>query len=222
MRQTRRLLISTLLAALAAVMTLYAAASFPTAVKSFTTHSSGDTIQASHINDLQDEVVAIETALLTGPHPPLVFPSTQDASADPNTLDDYEEGTFTPTIGGSTSESGQAYSVQVGRYVKVGKWVHVQGRVTLSTLGTITGNVRIKGLPFTAANVTNAHASASIGAFANLTTSVVSLTGVVVPNTTDLELRMLTAAAASMSTMAQANLSATTDLIFTASYEAEQ
>lgn len=41
-------------------------ASYPTSVHSFTTKSSGDTIQATHINDLQDEVTAIEQGLLNG------------------------------------------------------------------------------------------------------------------------------------------------------------
>lgn len=40
------------------------AASYPTAAKSFTTRVAGDTIQPGHVNDLQDEVTAIETDLL--------------------------------------------------------------------------------------------------------------------------------------------------------------
>lgn len=44
-------------------------ASYPSAVKAFATRNSGDTIQASHIDDLQDEVTAIETGLLTGTAP---------------------------------------------------------------------------------------------------------------------------------------------------------
>ena len=71
-------------------------------------------------------------------------------TADVNSLDDYEEGTWTPVIGGSTSESGQAYSGQTGRYTKVGRLVIVSFRVVLSTRGTITGDIAIKGLPFTA------------------------------------------------------------------------
>lgn len=39
-------------------------ASYPGAIKTFTTKNTGDTIQASHVGDLQDEVTAIETALL--------------------------------------------------------------------------------------------------------------------------------------------------------------
>jgi hypothetical protein len=43
-------------------------ASFPTSVKTFTTHAALDTIEASHVNDLQDEVSAIETDLLLLTH----------------------------------------------------------------------------------------------------------------------------------------------------------
>jgi hypothetical protein len=47
---------------------LYAAASYPSGVKSFTTKTdgAGQTIFAAHINDIQDEIVAIEGALLNG------------------------------------------------------------------------------------------------------------------------------------------------------------
>src|SRR5689334_3549832 len=68
------------------------------------------------------------------------FPGTQNASSNVNTLDDYEEGTWTPGIGGSGGQSGQAYSIQVGSYVKIGKRVFADFTITLSTLGTVTGN----------------------------------------------------------------------------------
>ncbi len=44
-------------------------ASFPTAVKTFTSRNAGDVIQPAHVNDLQDEVAAIETGYLTGTAP---------------------------------------------------------------------------------------------------------------------------------------------------------
>lgn len=44
-------------------------ASYPTAPKSFTVKSAGDTIQPAHVNDLQDEVAAIEGGLLNGTAP---------------------------------------------------------------------------------------------------------------------------------------------------------
>lgn len=44
-------------------------ASYPNAVKSFTTKNAGDTIQPAHINDLQDEIAALEDGLLNGTAP---------------------------------------------------------------------------------------------------------------------------------------------------------
>lgn len=41
-------------------------ASYPTSVKAFTTKNTGDVIQAAHVNDLQDEVTAIETGITAG------------------------------------------------------------------------------------------------------------------------------------------------------------
>lgn len=52
------------------------AASYPTASKSFSTKATNDVIEAAHVNDLQDEVTAIETALLTGGLAHNLIPST--------------------------------------------------------------------------------------------------------------------------------------------------
>lgn len=77
------------------------------------------------------------------------FAATQSASADANTLDDYEEGTWTPEFGGTGGSSGQVYSTQDGTYTKIGNVVYIAGQITLSTLGTITTQARIEGFPFT-------------------------------------------------------------------------
>jgi hypothetical protein len=78
------------------------------------------------------------------------FPSIQVASADANTLDDYEEGTWTPAFNGSTT-SNFSYQVngQVGNYTKIGRLVTATGYLFLSSTGSSTGNLRISGLPFT-------------------------------------------------------------------------
>ena len=77
------------------------------------------------------------------------FPATQSASSDANTLDDYEEGTWTPVIGASTSQSGQSYNVQTGRYTKIGNQVTLTFQVSLTNKGTMTGTyAQLKGLPF--------------------------------------------------------------------------
>lgn len=78
------------------------------------------------------------------------FPATQNASADANTLDDYEEGTWTPVLAGSGGTSGQTYSSQTGNYTKIGRMVSLCFSIIITAKGTITDNLRITGLPFTA------------------------------------------------------------------------
>lgn len=82
----------------------------------------------------------------------ITFPAAASLSTDVNTLDDYEEGTWTPTY---TPASGSFTSISVtgtGRYVKIGKTVYfwAETRTTTATiLGTASGNLYITGLPFT-------------------------------------------------------------------------
>jgi hypothetical protein len=71
------------------------------------------------------------------------FPATQSASTDANTLDDYEEGTWTPNVGGTAT-----YTLQDGRYVKVGQNVFCTGKLIINVLGTGSAST-ISGLPFT-------------------------------------------------------------------------
>ena len=77
----------------------------------------------------------------------LTFPATQVASADPNTLDDYEEGTFTPAIAGSATSGTASYSVQTGVYTKIGRTVFFRIYLLWSG-GTGSGSALITGLPF--------------------------------------------------------------------------
>jgi len=77
----------------------------------------------------------------------ITFPATQSASSDANTLDDYEEGTWTPNVGGTAT-----YTTQVGSYVKIGKLVFIKGNLKINTIGTGATN-NIKGLPFAAGQI---------------------------------------------------------------------
>lgn len=79
------------------------------------------------------------------------FPATQNASAESNTLDDYEEGTFTPTVFGSSTAGVTTYSIQTGQYVKVGQLVYFTITLSISNQ-TGTGNLRFGGLPFISAS----------------------------------------------------------------------
>lgn len=85
----------------------------------------------------------------------ITFPATQSASSDANTLDDYEEGTFTPTVNFATSTSGVVYDYQVGRYTKIGRVVTVQISLSVISTGSSSGFCTIQGLPFTSAFISN-------------------------------------------------------------------
>jgi hypothetical protein len=65
-------------------------------------------------------------------------------------LNDYEEGTFTPTLQFSGLSVGVTYSNRTGIYTKVGRIVHFSGRIDLSSKGTSVGDATIAGLPFAA------------------------------------------------------------------------
>ena len=80
------------------------------------------------------------------------FAPTQVASSDANTLDDYEEGTWTPSLAGQ-SGSLTAYT-SGGYYVKIGSIVTIYGWVRITTAGTAAGYANVYGLPFSIANQT--------------------------------------------------------------------
>jgi len=75
------------------------------------------------------------------------FPATFVGSTDPNTLDDYEEGTFTPVLAGGTTAGTGTYNYQYGKYTKIGRVVHVAIELEWSD-HTGTGNMRVRTLPF--------------------------------------------------------------------------
>ena len=77
----------------------------------------------------------------------LAFPATAVAVANANTLDDYEEGTWTPVITGSTIAGTGTYSVQNGRYTKIGNTVRIYFAVNWSA-HTGTGTTIVTGFPF--------------------------------------------------------------------------
>ena len=85
----------------------------------------------------------------------ITFPATQSASSNANTLDDYEEGTFTPILADNVSVSNAAtMTVQEGFYTKVGNVVTIQIQIVWSGKGSMGGgnNTRIYGMPFAARN----------------------------------------------------------------------
>lgn len=205
------------------------AASYPTSAKSFTTKSNSDATDASQINDVQDEITAIETDLVAGlplarggtgltslaanrvPYSSgsaltsaagltfdgttltatavsgatvtstgqvvisgasagqIVFPATQNASSNANTLDDYEEGTWTPSLGGNAT-----YTVQTGHYTKIGRLVAITGTITVNVIGT-GSTTTITGVPF--AEGVSGVAPVAVGNYASLASAVYDVGG---------------------------------------------
>jgi hypothetical protein len=92
----------------------------------------------------------------------ITFPATAVASADPNTLDDYEEGTFTVTLTPSTSGSiTLSASYQTLYYCKIGQLVTIGGLIIASSASSPLGYVSLN-LPFAVSNTINNNSSGSI------------------------------------------------------------
>jgi hypothetical protein len=89
----------------------------------------------------------------------ITFPATQSASTDANTLDDYEEGTFTPVI---TPGSGSLTAhTATGNYTKIGRLVTLNIVFTITTAGTASGTATYT-IPFTSSSNAGANATGSV------------------------------------------------------------
>ena len=104
----------------------------------------------------------------------ITFPATQSASSDANTLDDYEEGTWTPT---DASGAGLSITSSTSYYIKIGRqvtcWTFVQYPVTANT-----SVAKISGYPFSTTSSESLRSGGMIGykSSATLTTVLLQLT----------------------------------------------
>jgi hypothetical protein len=97
----------------------------------------------------------------------ITFPASASASTDGNTLDDYEEGTWTP---GYAPASGAAftsiaYDFQNAGYTKIGRQVTCSCAFRISSLtkGSASGAVNLTGLPFTVNSSNTLNAFVPVG-----------------------------------------------------------
>jgi len=78
----------------------------------------------------------------------ITFPATQSASSDANTLDDYEEGTWSPNQGSGITRVGTFSSS--GTYTKIGNLVFIAGKISATTsISCSAGGILSSNLPFT-------------------------------------------------------------------------
>lgn len=108
-------------------------------------------------------------------------------------LSDYEEGTWTPNVGGTAT-----YTTQDGRYTKVGRKVTASFDLIINVLGTGSTSL-LSGLPFTGVAQ---YAPLSVGYFQSLAISPVFLTGYGASGSTAIQMAGLTAGATSISNLA--------------------
>ena len=145
--------------------------------------------------------------------------NTTDASDTSELLDDYEEGTFTPALTDNSGRAGTG-ATQVGIYVKVGDLVHIQGRVSISSLASMNGVVNLTGMPFTSNSTSNSHASLNFGQASGLNISAgVSLCGIFSTNSTACEVQAFDVTTGSTG-LTHTELSADGNMIFSGTYRA--
>jgi hypothetical protein len=122
----------------------------------------------------------------------LAFPATAVAVADVNTLDDYEEGTWTPAITGTGGSF--THTTQKGFYTKVGRLVTVQFYVT-GTKNTVSGPLTITGLPFTSSSTAGAYITFRMGLWYMIGgTAMVDVNGFINLGVTAINIYYITAA----------------------------
>ena len=136
------------------------------------------------------------------------FPITQGPSFDPNTLDDYEEGTFLPALMVGGFSTGITLAVKSGRYIKIGRLVNIQIAIAITSKGAGTGVVTISGLPFPAIT-SPAEAAVCIGQ-----SSLGAITGYIPSNTSRIVLLNTSGNA-----ITHLNLSDSSSVKISASYE---
>ena len=88
------------------------------------------------------------------------------ANTSSNVLDDYEEGTWTGTISDGTNNATMGSNT--GGYVKIGSLVVLTGYFTVTNLGSVSGNLRLTGLPFACGSSNAFYTSNGLGWGANL------------------------------------------------------
>jgi hypothetical protein len=114
------------------------------------------------------------------------FSASAGGGATSSLLDDYEEGTFTPSVVYSTSGT-PTYSTRLGRYTKVGRMVQVQIVLAFNENGA-SGDITVQGLPFTSVN-SAAKAIPSILSFGLISLPLaISVTGWITENTTTIRM----------------------------------
>jgi hypothetical protein len=152
----------------------------------------------------------------------ITFPATQSASADANTLDDYEEGTWTPTFTGASTSGSCTYVTgqTTGTYVKIGQFVFTSFSLSANSTHSGTGGLRVSNFPFTFSSTSNWGGSPSIGYFAGSATNMIYISGYTDVGATYLNLQYQSTTAGTIQTLSTAAVQNGFVIIGTLTYRA--
>jgi hypothetical protein len=134
-------------------------------LSSLTSPATGDLLPIVDVSDTSQAASGstkkITVANFANNLPASTFANLQNFTAgiNPNasggqTFNNYDFGTWTPTVIGSTTAGGHTYTTQIGKWVRIGNQIKVTFDVRINGAFGGTGNIRISGLP-TAANSTD-------------------------------------------------------------------
>ena len=130
---------------------------------------------------------------------------------------EYSEGTWNPILSDGTN-SNATLTIQEGNYTKIGRQVHCTGRLSTSSLGSITGTLRITGLPFISMAEAQTFASGTIGYATGIAIGAGQALAMYQENGTDFLVLRVWDAATGTSTMSPANWSSDGGVIFSITY----
>jgi len=143
------------------------------------------------------------------------FPATQNASANANTLDDYEEGTWTATFVVDSGSVTTSASIRYGFYTKIGRQVTITCMVAATAISSPTGSLYIFTLPFPVSSTTGSDSAVSISGNNFTSSAATTLVGGAPAGASYIQINSYNAG--SQSLMA-ANLTSSSSVNITATY----
>lgn len=181
-------------------------------------------IQATYSGTTKEGVNVDYLGRVAIPQGQLQFPATQNPSSDANTLDDYEEGTWTPVLAGVAGGTGTGtIGSLTAWYIKIGKLVTIYAYASGVLRGTASGSIGFTGLPFAVvtSGAPGTYSGAALSYWSSFTTGIVNATAYVTSASSVMELHA-NAVANTVNSPMQASLLPTTggaEIIFTITYQ---
>ncbi len=158
-------------------------------LRSALTDATGTGVAVFNTQPSFTNTIGVGSATASASGSGISFPATEDASTDANTLDDYEEGTWTPTVGGTST-----YTVQSGKYTKIGRFVLLEFDFTINSIGT-GSTTTFSGMPFSNGAL---QGGMTVGYAATLATSIYWISGTIAPGATTITITGTTASSTTM------------------------